>query len=107
MGYRPIALLQMFVSACFIFNPGTQDYGVIFGFIHFFTGGILFCAGLLAFIEATKWKLWLSIYTMAFLIVLNTVWFIIQGTFIASGFPIIGYDLLAIVANLHFIGKGL
>jgi hypothetical protein len=107
MSYKPIALLQMFVSACFFLNPGTQSYGTVFGTIHFFTGGILFCAGLLSFIEARKWKLWLSTCTMLLLIALNSVWFIVHGTFITTGFMIIGYDLLAVVANLHFLGKGL
>ncbi len=106
-GYRPIALLQMFVSACFFLNPGTESYGTLFGIIHFFTGGILFFSGLLAFIKPHKWKLWLSMITMALLIVLNTAWFISRGTFLTTGFPIIAYDLLAIVANLHYLGKGL
>jgi hypothetical protein len=106
-GYKAIALMQILVSIVFFFNPGTDLYGRLYGFVNFFGAGILFSAALLAYFSAKRWKLWLLTITMAILVVFNTVWFIIHSTFFATGFPLIAYDLLFIIANLHFLGKGL
>ncbi len=95
------------MSVCFLLNPGTQTYGALYGFVNFFGAGILVIGEILSYIEVEKWKLVLLTITMSVLTVFNTIWFIMDGTFFQTGFPLIAYNVLFIVAHLHFLGKGL
>ena len=105
-GYRIIALIQIFMCICFALEPGGKAHGEMFGAINFIGAGVLFIGSILAYIKQEKWKLWALSVTMIILIFFNTVWFIQRGDFL-TGFPLIGYDVLFVVANLHFLGKGL
>ena len=106
-GYRSVSLIQIFMCVCFFINPGFEAYGKWFGNINFFGAGILFGGALLAYFEPRRWMLWLLAGTMLCLITFNSIWFVFYGVFLASGFPLIAYDTLFVVANLHFLGKGL
>jgi len=106
-GYRAVALIQIFMCLCFFINPGTEAYGRLFGVISFVGAGVLFFGSLLAYITPKRWTLWLMALTMLCLIAFNSVWFVWHGVFMTTGFPLIAYDLMFVVANMHFLGKGL
>ena len=106
-GYRAVALVQILTSLCFFVNPGTEAYGGLYGVITFVGAGMLFFGSILAYFSPKRWTLWLMAGTMIFFIIFNSVWFIWHGVFISSGFPLIAYDCLFVVANLHFLGRGL
>ncbi len=105
-GYRGIALIQMFMSICFFFNQGVQGHGAIYGFFNFFGAGVLFFGTIVTYIRVETWKLVTLIITMAVLTVFNLVTYIIDDVLFSTGFPLIAYNLLYIVGNLHFLGKG-
>ena len=106
-GYKSIALVQIFMCVCFFFHPGFE-YGTWFAHINFVGAGVLFFGSLLAYFDtAKKWTCWLLIGTMITLIAVNTPLLIIGGTFLTTGFSLIAYDILFVVGNLHFLGKGL
>jgi hypothetical protein len=106
-GYKAVALIQIFVCLCFFINPGIEMHGFWYGLINFTGAGILFTGSLLAYYDPKKWTLWLMLLTMSVLIIINTTFLISQGVFLVYGFPLIAYDLLFVVINLHFLGKGL
>jgi len=97
----------MLTCVGFFFNPGTAVYGAIYGVINFFGAGAIFTGSLFAFYSPKKWILWTLIITMSGLILFNSVWFMSHGVFMTTGFPLIAYDLLFVVVNFHFLGKGL
>ena len=106
-GYRAVALIQLFMCLCFFINPGTEHYGALFGIANFFAAGIFVVGTLLSYFDPKRWTLWLTAATMFCIMIFNSVWFISQGVFMTTGFPLIAYDALFIVANLHFLGRGL
>ena len=106
-GYRAVALIEMLICVCFFANAGGDTYGMIYNIINFGGAGILFFGSLLAYFEPKKWTLRLMLVTMLCLIAFNTGWFVSHGVFMTTGFPLIAYDTLFVVANLHFLGRGL
>ena len=106
-GYRALALIELFVCACFFANTGRSIYGTLFDIVNSTGAGILFFGSLLAYFDPRKWLLWLMTAAMLCLIAFNTVCFAWQGVFMTVGFPLIAYDTLFVVGNLHFLGKGL
>jgi len=106
-GYRGVALLQMLTCVGFLINPVTSVYGFWFGLINFFGAGVIFTGSALAWFNTQKVLLWTLVFTMSCLTAYNAVWFILSGVFITTGFPLIAYDLLFIITNLHFLGRGL
>ena len=106
-GYRSVTLLSMLVCTGFFINPGADVYGLWFGIINFFGAGIVFTASLFAYFEPRKWMLATLVCALSVLTVFNAAWFIAYGVFTTTGYPLIAYDLLAVVTNLHFLGKGL
>jgi len=104
--YRAVALLLMLICVGFFVSPGTEPYGLLFGVVNFFGAGVLFTASLLAYISPKGWLLTTIVTTMIFLIIFNAVWFSSYGVFLSTGFPLIGYDLMVVVVNLHYLGIG-
>lgn len=105
--YRSVALIEIFVCICFMFSPTISQNGELFNIFSFCATGILFSASLLAFIEARRWKLWLLCITMSIVTVVSIATSLYHRDFLTTGFPLIAYNVLFIVANLHFLGKGL
>ena len=106
-GYKGIALLQILVCAAFFINPGSESYGDVFGYVNFLGAGILFFGSIIAYFEQRKWTLQLLSAAMTLLIAFNIPWFIVHGDFLSTGFPLIAYDALFVIANLHYLGKGI
>lgn len=106
-GYRAVALVEIFVCICFFLTAWSDTYGMFFNVVNNFGAGILFFGSLLAYFDAKKWVLWLMIATMLCLIAFNSFWFVSRGVFFSTGFPLVAYDILFVVGNLHFLGKGL
>lgn len=106
-GYKSVALLQILMCAGFFVNPGTDVYGTVFGVANFFGAGLITVGSALAYFKPKKLILRALVATMTALIVFNSCWFILAGVFFTTGFPLIGYDLLFVVTNLHFLGWGL
>ncbi|MDR1565537.1 MAG: hypothetical protein LBS74_11325 [Oscillospiraceae bacterium] len=106
-GYKGVALLEIAVCVLFFINVGAGQYGKLFDIVNSVGAGILFFGSLMAYFKPRKWTLWMTTYTMLLLIVFNTATFFVRGTFFSTGFPLIAYDTLFIIANLHFCGKGL
>ena len=105
--YKIVALIQIFMCVCFFINPGAEAYGDVFGLVNFIGAGILFFGSILAYFDPKRWTMWLLAITMLVLIACNMVLFIWSGNFLTTGFPLIAYDSLFVVANMHFLGKGL
>jgi len=106
-GYKIVALIQIFMCVCFFINPGTDAYGAWFGILNFAGAGVLFFGSILAYFDPKQWTLWLLAITMLVLIFLNVAWFTWNNVFITTGFPLIAYDCLFVVVNMHFLGRGL
>jgi hypothetical protein len=106
-GYRSLALLQMLMCIGFFFNINSQTYGLVFNIYNFFGAGILFLGSIFAYFKPQRYLLWTMIITMMCLIIFNVIWFIYYGVFLETGFPLIAYDILFIIGNFHFLGKGL
>ena len=106
-GYKAVALIEILICICFFLNTWSSTYGMLFNIVNDFGAGILFFGSILAYFESKKWTLWLMVYTMLCLIGFNTIMFIWQGVFLTTGFALIAYDTLFVIANLHFLGKGL
>ncbi len=106
-GFRSIALIEIFVCVCFLLSPTVTENKNWFSVFSYCSTGVLLAASILAFIEARKWKLWLLCYTMTGVTAVSIGVSIYRGDFLTTGFPLIAYNVLFIVANLHFLGKGL
>jgi len=103
-GYRGVALLQILVCLGFIADPGGRAYGPMFGLINWYGAGVILVGSALAYVKPHAWILRMLAAAMAVLIVFNAVWFFGSGAFMTTGFPLIAYDLLFILVNLHFLG---
>lgn len=106
-GFRSIALIEICVCICFLFSPTISQDGEAFKIFSFCASGVLLTASVLAFIEARRWKLWLLCITMSIVTVVSIILSIYRGDFLTASFPLIAYNILFIVANLHFLGRGL
>jgi hypothetical protein len=93
---------------CFFLNPG-YTYGTLFAGINNVGTWVLLIASLIAYVSDTpkRWTCGLIAITTMCLVVFNLPWLIYSGGFLTGGFMLIAYDLLHIVANLHFLGIGL
>jgi predicted ferric reductase len=106
-GYRAVALIEIFVCVCFLFNPSTgqtRDWFTVFSYA---MTGVMLVGSLLAMIETRRWKLTMLVIITIVLTIVEIILSITSNTFFASGFSLIAFNLLFIVANLHFLGKGL
>ena len=106
-GYRAVALVEIIICIFFFLNIDGGAYGKLFDIINAFGAGILFTASLLVYHNSKRWMLWTMVFTMFFLILFNSAWFIIYGVFVTTGFPLIAYDILFSFVTLQYLGKGL
>ncbi len=106
-GFRAIALIEILVCIAFLFSPTITQRGGFFVIFSYCATGVLLTGSVFAFIEASKWKLWLLCIAMSIVTVVSIVTSIYFGSLFTTDFPLIAYNLLFIVANLHFLGKGL
>ena len=106
-GYKKIAIIQVLMCICFFISQDQVLGGKLFWPVNLFGTGALLVGSIWAYVSTHRGILWTMAVTMMCLIVFNTVWFICEGAFMSEGFTLIAYDTLFVVANLHFLGKGL
>lgn len=106
-GYRTVALIEMFVCVCFLLSPNTGQTNDWFEVFSYCVTGIMLASSTLTLIEARRWKLWLLIGTALLTIVVDIILSALQGNFLTDKFTLVAFNMLFIVANLHFMGKGL
>ena len=104
-GYKSIAVIQMLLCICYFLNLWSSPHGEIYGIVKFIFAGALFFGSILAYQAPRRWILSMLMVLMLIMAVFNIFWFVWQGTFITVGFPLVGYNVLYIIANLHFLGK--
>jgi len=105
-GYKAVAVLQILVSLGFFANPVFGQYGPAYGIINFMGAGVLLAGSALSCFKLSRWALELMICAMIALTCFNTIWFLLHGAFLSTGFPLIAYNILFVLTTFHYLIRG-